>query len=105
MKYAPSGSTIDVSASASDSEIVVEVADRGPGIPSGEEARIFDKFYRGRLAREGGVGLGLTICRGIVEAHGGRIWAENRSGGGALFHFSIPLPEQQPSVETETQQG
>lgn len=105
MKYAPSGSTIDVSASAIGSEIVVEVADRGPGIPFGEEARIFDKFYRGRLAREGGVGLGLTICRGIVEAHGGRIWAENRSGGGALFRFSIPLPERQPSVETETQQG
>ncbi len=105
MKYAPSGSTIDVSASAIDREIVVEVADRGPGIPSGEEARIFDKFYRGRLAREGGVGLGLTICRGIVEAHGGRIWAENRSGGGALFRFSIPLPDQQPSVEAETQQG
>jgi two-component system sensor histidine kinase KdpD len=105
MKYAPSGSTIDVSASAIGREIVVEVADRGPGIPFGEEARIFDKFYRGRLAREGGVGLGLTICRGIVEAHGGRVWAENRSGGGALFRFSIPLPEQQPSVETETQQG
>lgn len=105
MKYAPSGSTIDVSASAIGREIVVEVADRGPGIPSGEEARIFDKFYRGRLAREGGVGLGLTICRGIVEAHGGRIWAENHSGGGALFRFSIPLPEQQPPVETETQQG
>ena len=52
-------------------------------------------------AREGGVGLGLTICRGIVEAHGGRIWAENRSGGGALFRFSIPLPAQQPSVETD----
>jgi two-component system sensor histidine kinase KdpD len=105
VKYAPSGSTIDLSASPSDREIVVEVADRGPGIPSGEEARIFDKFYRGRFAREGGVGLGLTICRGIVEAHSGRIWAENRSGGGALFRFSIPLPDQQPSVETETQQG
>lgn len=105
MKYAPSGSTIDVSASAIGREIVVEVADRGPGIPFGEEARIFDKFYRGRLAREGGVGLGLTICRGIVEAHGGRVWAENRSGGGALFRFSIPLPDQQPSVEAETQQG
>jgi len=101
VKYAPSGSTIDLFASASDREIIVEVADRGPGIPSGEEAFIFDKFYRGRLAREGGVGLGLTICRGIVEAHSGRIWAENRSGGGALFRFSIPLPDQQPAVERE----
>ncbi len=100
-KYAPPGSAIDLSASASDREVIVEVADRGPGIPSGEEARIFDKFYRAKPAREGGVGLGLTICRGIIEAHGGRIWAENRSGGGALFRFSIPLPDQQPPVETE----
>jgi two-component system sensor histidine kinase KdpD len=101
VKYAPAGSGIDLSASASDHEVVVAVADQGPGIPVGEEARIFDKFYRGRSAREGGVGLGLTICRGVVEAHGGRIWAENRSGGGALFRFSIPLPDQQPPVETE----
>jgi two-component system sensor histidine kinase KdpD len=101
VKYAPSGSAIDLSASANDREVVVEVADRGPGIPAGEEARIFDKFYRAKPAREGGVGLGLTICRGIIEAHGGRIWAENRRGGGAVFRFAIPLLERQPSVESE----
>ncbi|HWV47154.1 MAG TPA: sensor histidine kinase KdpD [Nitrospira sp.] len=101
VKYAPARTTIELAASATDREIVVEVADRGPGIPVGEESRIFDKFYRAKPAREGGVGLGLTICRGIVEAHGGRIWAENRSGGGALFRFSIPLPDWQPPVETE----
>jgi len=81
--------------------VVVEVADRGQGIPMGEEVRIFDKFYRAKPAREGGVGLGLTICRGIVEAHGGRIWAENRTGGGAVFRFAIPLPEEQPPIATE----
>ena len=102
VKYTPSGTAIDLSASANDCDVIVEVADRGPGIPVGEESLIFDKFYRGKFAREGGVGLGLTICRGIVEAHGGRIWAENRSEGGTLFHFSIPLPDQQPSVESET---
>ena len=101
VKYASSGSEIDLSASASDHEVVVEVADRGSGIPIGEEARIFDKFYRAKPAREGGVGLGLTICRGIIEAHGGRIWAENRRGGGAVFRFAIPLLERQPSVESE----
>lgn len=101
VKYAPAGTKIDLVASTNDREILVHVADQGPGIPSGEESRIFDKFYRGKLAREGGAGLGLTICRGIVEAHGGRIWAENRSGGGALFRFSIPLPDQQPPVQAE----
>jgi two-component system, OmpR family, sensor histidine kinase KdpD len=100
-KYAPVGSVIDVSASAGDHEVIVEVADRGQGIPVGEELRIFDKFYRAKPTREGGVGLGLTICRGIVEAHGGRIWAENRSGGGAVFRFAIPLPEEQPPMITE----
>lgn len=92
---------IDLGASATDQEILVDVADRGPGIPPGEESRIFDKFFRGKFAREGGAGLGLTICRGIVEAHGGRIWVENRPGGGAIFRFTIPLPEKQPAVEME----
>ncbi len=101
VKYAPPGSAIDLSASANDHEVVVEVGDRGPGIPVGEEVRIFDKFYRAKPARESGVGLGLTICRGIIEAHGGRIWAENRHGGGAVFRFAIPLLERQPSVESE----
>jgi two-component system, OmpR family, sensor histidine kinase KdpD len=100
-KYAPNGSVIELSASAGDREVVVEIADRGQGIPAGDEIRIFDKFYRAKPAREGGVGLGLTICRGIIEAHGGRIWAENRSGGGAVFRFALPLPEQQPSIATE----
>ncbi|NGZ10067.1 MAG: sensor histidine kinase KdpD [Nitrospira sp. LK70] len=101
VRYAPARTRVELAASATDREIVVEVADQGPGIPAGEESRIFDKFYRGKLTREGGVGLGLTICRGIVEAHGGRIWTENRSGGGAVFRFSIPLPDQQPPVNRE----
>ncbi|MGC4096920.1 MAG: ATP-binding protein [Nitrospira sp.] len=101
VRYAPVGTVIDLMASAADHQVVVEVADRGPGIPVGEESLIFDKFYRGQSAREGGAGLGLTICRGIVEAHGGCIWAEHRPGGGARIRFSIPLPDEQPSVERE----
>ncbi|HVQ31182.1 MAG TPA: ATP-binding protein, partial [Vicinamibacteria bacterium] len=91
LKYSPAGGAIEVSAERADDEVVVTIADRGPGIPSGEEARIFEKFHRvGRDASVGGVGLGLAICRAIVVAHGGRIWAENRVGGGAAFHFSLP---------------
>jgi len=100
-KYSPTGSIIDLSASAGDHDMVVEVADRGQGIPVGEELRIFDKFYRAKPTREGGVGLGLTICRGVIEAHGGRIWAENRTGGGAVFRFTLPLSEEQPPIAAE----
>jgi two-component system sensor histidine kinase KdpD len=88
---------IEIAASTRDREVQVEIADRGPGIPAGEEARVFEKFHRG--AREGsgeGVGLGLTICRAIVMAHGGRIWVENREGGGAAFRFALPIEGEQP---------
>jgi two-component system sensor histidine kinase KdpD len=66
--------------------------DYGPGIPSGQLTRIFDKFYRGPTpaGAAGGTGLGLAICKGIVEAHGGRIWAENCPDGGAAFTFTLP---------------
>ena len=71
---------------------MIEVADRGAGIPTGEQERIFDKFHRGgREGSPGGVGLGLAICRAIATAHGGRIRAENRDGGGAAFRLFLPL--------------
>jgi two-component system sensor histidine kinase KdpD len=101
LKYSPSTAPVDLSASATTEAIIFEIADQGPGLPPGDEQRIFDKFYRAGPAREGGVGLGLTICRGIVEAHGGRIWAENRPSGGAVFRFTLPLEGAQPSVEPE----
>jgi two-component system sensor histidine kinase KdpD len=79
--------------------VIVDVADRGPGLPPGEETRIFEKFYRSVGAPPGaGVGLGLTICRGIVQAHGGRIWAENRPGGGAVFRFTLPIEGTPPTL-------
>ena len=103
IKYTSPGSPIDLSAGCADDVVTVEVADRGPGLPPGEEQRIFEKFYRVEPAGgTSGVGLGLTICRGIVEAHGGRIWAENRPGGGAVFRFTLPLEGRPPIVEPET---
>ena len=98
-KYTPPGTPIDVAAQRVDDEIVVEVADRGPGIPDDEQERIFDKFHRGPSERtKGGVGLGLTICRAVVVAHGGRIWVENRGGGGASFKFALPLGGEPPPL-------
>ena len=90
-KYAPPGTPIEVGARVRDGEVEVEVADRGPGIARQDVERVFDKFYRVREGEGGGVGLGLTICRGIVSAHGGRIWVDERSGGGAAFRFTLPL--------------
>ncbi len=97
-KYTPHGSPIEVSATVRDGVVTVSVADHGPGVPSGDEQRIFDKFYRASQGDSvGGVGLGLTICRGIIQAHGGRIWAERRAGGGVILRFTLP-PDGTPPV-------
>jgi two-component system, OmpR family, sensor histidine kinase KdpD len=90
-KYTPSGSPIDVSAVLRDGAVETEIADRGPGVAKENEERVFEKFYRAREGEGGGVGLGLTICRGIISAHGGRIWVSERPGGGASFRFTLPL--------------
>ena len=101
VNYTPNGSPIDLSAWIEGQDVIVEIADRGPGIPQGEEERIFDKFYRIHPTDAGGVGLGLTICRAIIKAHGGRIWAANRPGGGSVFRFTLPLEGEPPQVESE----
>jgi two-component system, OmpR family, sensor histidine kinase KdpD len=98
-KYTPDATPIEISAQRIGDELIVEIADRGPGIAAGDEAAIFEKFRRGALERaKSGTGLGLTICRAIAVAHGGRIWGENRSGGGACFKFALPLRGQPPPV-------
>jgi len=96
VKYTPEGAPVDLTASETGSVVTIEVADHGPGIPPGDEDRIFEKFVRGRTAG-GGVGLGLAICRSIIIAHGGCIWVENREGGGAAFRFTLPA-EGSPSL-------
>jgi two-component system sensor histidine kinase KdpD len=103
-KHAPSSEPIEIHARAEGGEVEVSVADRGPGLPPGAGEQVFDKFYRGEESRGTvGVGLGLAVCRGIVEAHGGRIRALDRPGGGALFAFTLPLSADVPSVEAEPQ--
>jgi K+-sensing histidine kinase KdpD len=91
VKYTDPESAVEVSASAGDGAVTVEVSDRGSGLAPGDEERVFEKFYRGGGQRIRGAGLGLAICRGIIEAHGGRIWVENRPGGGAAFRFTLPI--------------
>jgi two-component system sensor histidine kinase KdpD len=99
VKYTPAGSEIELTARVADGEMIAGVADRGTGIPPEDEARLFEKFFRGRSTASHGAGLGLAICRGIVEAHGGRIWTENRPGGGAIFQFTLPLTGKPPDME------
>jgi len=100
IKYSPPGTPLELSASETFYTVTVELADRGPGIPPGEEEHIFDKFVRGR-STGGGVGLGLAICRTIINAHGGKIWAENREGGGAVFRFTLPAAGLPPAPKVE----
>jgi two-component system, OmpR family, sensor histidine kinase KdpD len=104
VKYTPVGTHIALSVVAGEGKVQVTVADEGPGIPAEETERIFEKFVRGKYAA-GGVGLGLAICRGIVLAHGGRIWAENRPAGGAAFTFTLPTGEAPPPLEQEPEEA
>jgi two-component system, OmpR family, sensor histidine kinase KdpD len=100
-KYSPSGSEIYISARADAKAIILSVADRGPGVPPDQHEHVFEKFVRGeQAARKPGVGLGLAICRAILAAHGGRIWIDDRSGGGAVFRFSLPR-EEEPQVKED----
>lgn len=98
IRYTPPGSPIDIAVERSLLTATVSVADRGPGIPAGQEERIFEKFHRARFeGAQSGVGLGLAICRAIVEVHGGWITARNRGTGGAVFTFVLPQ-EQPPPI-------
>ena len=99
-KHTPAGTPIEVGAEARPHEVIAYVADRGPGLPAGEEDLVFQKFYRGGSG-SGGIGLGLTICRGIVTAHGGRMWAERRPGGGTIFKLSLPITGTPPQLVAE----
>ncbi len=103
-RYAPLYSAIKVEASWTGTEVLIGVSDCGPGVPLAEREKIFRRFYRldrghNRAAIQGN-GLGLAICRGIVDAHGGSIWMEERLGGGSVFYFTLPLPKITP-IELE----
>jgi len=92
LKYSPVAEPVTISAAPKDAKIVVGVADRGPGLDETERPHVFDKFFRGRRHRfdTEGTGMGLAIAKGIVEAHGERIWVQSEPGHGTAFYFSLP---------------
>jgi signal transduction histidine kinase len=93
IKFTPREGTIRITARQQDQQIVVTVADTGPGIPQEHLVRIFDRFWQAPGTKEKGSGLGLSIAKGIVEAHGGTIWAESQLGRGSSFSFTLPLAD------------
>jgi two-component system sensor histidine kinase KdpD len=101
-KYSPPGLPIDISVETAPSGLSITVADSGLGIPEHLQEKIFDKFFRIHAeSAQSGVGLGLSICRAIVEAHGGEIHATNRGMGGAVFQLHLPVPEAPPTIDSE----
>ncbi len=89
-RHTPPGTPIELSARVEGDALEMQVADRGPGLAEEDLDRVFEKFYRAKSSGPG-AGLGLAIAKAVVQAHGGRIWAENRRGGGAAFRFQLPL--------------
>jgi two-component system sensor histidine kinase KdpD len=107
LRYSPSDRPVELRASRQGETIVLEVLDRGPGLPEDDVERIFDRWYRGPVAPESarrGIGLGLPVCRDLVRAHGGQLTAANREGGGAAFCITLPLrrSEQEAAARVGT---
>lgn len=96
IRLTPPGGTVVVGAERRGTEVRFRVSDTGPGIAKENLPRLFQRFWRPEEAQGGGEGLGLAVARGIVEAHGGRIWAENNPGRGSTFHFTLPVGEAEP---------
>lgn len=101
IRYSPPAGLIEIVACEEGRSLRVEVLDHGPGIPAGDEKLVFEKFYHKGTGynRNGGVGLGLSICNAIIRLHNGLIWAENRRDGGAKFIFTLPLEKEERELE------
>lgn len=91
IKFAGPETAIAIAVSAGAKDVTFAVTDRGPGIPEAELPHLFDRYWKGKPSGQHGAGLGLFIAKGIVEAHGGRIWVESKVGEGSTFRFTMPI--------------
>jgi signal transduction histidine kinase/CheY-like chemotaxis protein len=107
VKFTPDGGRVDVRASIRDQDLVVEVADTGPGVAAEDRQRIFDAFQQGAQhpQQTEGTGLGLTLSKRILELHGGRIWVESEAGKGSTFGFALPAGSVEPALTSVPQVG
>jgi signal transduction histidine kinase len=93
-KHTPPGGVVTLSARSHGSQVLITVRDTGEGIAPDDLERIFDRYWQARSHGRSGAGLGLTIVKGIVEAHGGRVWVESELGKGSAFHFTVPVERE-----------
>lgn len=97
IKFTPAGGQVAISIERQVAELIVAVSDTGPGLPLEQVEKLTDRRWQATRQTSGGSGLGLVIAKGIVEAHGGRLWAESRPGAGSVFRFSLPIYEVAPA--------
>jgi two-component system sensor histidine kinase KdpD len=104
IKYSPAGALINIVGRMTPGQVEVRISSEGDGIPQKDLSKIFERFYRLKGPRAQmirGTGLGLAICKGMVDAHGGRIWAESKQGQGVTIGFMLPTPEAPPTINLE----
>jgi len=107
-KYSSPGSPIHIRVRSDDTHVITSVQDHGPGIPPEHAEKIFDRFYRienAGIRSTGGIGLGLAICRGLIEAHGGQMWVESAPGRGSTFSFSVPIAVERADTPLDAESG
>jgi signal transduction histidine kinase len=102
IKFTPIGGRLELDARADGDFVCFSVRDNGPGISPEQVPRLFERYWQAKHDSRHGIGLGLSIARGIVEAHGGTIWSESTLGAGATFHFTLPVepPAQVPRTRS-----
>jgi signal transduction histidine kinase len=104
VKFTPAGGSITLSAARADGKIHISVTDTGPGIPPAQIPRLFGKFWQAKRGDGRGVGLGLAIAKGIVEAHGGTITVQSELGRGSVFTFALPLWDEKTATREVTRE-